>query len=95
MYVQRSAIRSGLAVLLFYCLILVPAAGVPAPAAAETPLHAQRRVNSRELDRGINKNVLIINSYHYGYSWSDGILEAVYRRFSSSDMNIRLHTLYL
>jgi len=54
-----------------------------------------RRVNTRELERTRYKNVLYINSYHYGYPWSDSILRSAQRHFDHSKTNIRLHTVFL
>lgn len=39
--------------------------------------------------------VLFINSYHRGYSWSDGIEEGLRQRFSESDKRIELSIEYL
>ncbi|MDZ7797879.1 MAG: ABC transporter substrate binding protein [Candidatus Marinimicrobia bacterium] len=80
---------------LFCCLSVLLTVTFPPPLSAKTVPQGQRRVNTGEFDRVLYKNVLFINSYHYGYEWSDGVLDAVYKRFVASDIDIRLHTLYL
>ena len=37
------------------------------------------------------KKVLILNSYHVGYKWSDDIMQAIENHFSKSDMNVELY----
>lgn len=95
MYGKEYNIHRRSTAFLFCCMIVSLAVGFSLPLSAETALQEQRRVNSRELDRISHKNVLFINSYHYGYSWSDGVLDAVYKRFVAGDIDIRLHTLHL
>jgi len=46
-------------------------------------------------DDGKTKNILYINSYHPGYSWSDDIQKGLIERLHASDLTIELSVEYL
>ncbi|MBC8457115.1 MAG: PAS domain S-box protein, partial [Deltaproteobacteria bacterium] len=41
------------------------------------------------------KNVLVLNSYHKGFAWSDGIMEGIWSEFKRSGQNIKLDIEYM
>jgi len=41
------------------------------------------------------KEVLVLNSYHPGYSWSDGIMDGIKSVFKNTDINYDIHFEYM
>ncbi len=51
---------------------------------------------SNETEYPNNKHVLVINSYHQGYKWSDGLFNSIEEFFNTRSLyNTELHTVYL
>jgi len=67
------------ALCLVLALLLFAAAALPAPAQADKP----------------RKNVLILNSYHDGYAWSDDIVTGLRRVFAKSQFLVDLQIEYM
>ena len=49
------------------------------------------KVNTEELDINYKKKILILNSYHQGHPWTDGITNAILDKFTESDVNVEIH----
>jgi len=48
-----------------------------------------------EAHTGPVHNVLVLNSYHHGYYWSDNIMDAIQTEFDKSDLNVEFFFEYL
>ena len=53
------------------------------------------RCFSVEMSRELDCKVLVLNSYHRGYSWSDGILESIETEFEKSGSDAVLVVEYM
>jgi PAS domain S-box-containing protein len=74
----------------FYTLLLVQIILIPVIMAGQT-LSGVRTVNHRAFDYDLRKHVLILNSYHQGYSWTDGIVEGILEVFNTERINAEIH----
>ncbi|RKY56586.1 MAG: hypothetical protein DRP93_01045, partial [Candidatus Neomarinimicrobiota bacterium] len=49
------------------------------------------KVNTAELDINHSKKVLILNSYHHGHPWTDGVTKGILETFAERNVNIEVH----
>jgi hypothetical protein len=80
-------------VLLFLCLcfsIFIPRILAAQTASVNTP-RAEVVLNFNEFDYNLRKSVLVINSYHQGHPWTDGITRGVLRTFSKRNAHVEIH----
>jgi PAS domain S-box-containing protein len=49
------------------------------------------RVNTVALDNDYTKNIMILNSYHQGHPWTDGVTKGILDKFSEYDVNVEFH----
>jgi len=49
------------------------------------------KINRPALDQNASKKILILNSYHQGHPWTDGVTQSILKRFSEQDMNVEIH----
>ncbi|MBN2781172.1 MAG: PAS domain S-box protein, partial [Candidatus Marinimicrobia bacterium] len=52
---------------------------------------ASLRINSNEFEFNLRKHILIVNSYHQGYSWTDGITTGILDVFYRHGLNAEIH----
>lgn len=50
---------------------------------------------SVQADQGTPPRILVLNSYHSGYSWSDAIMKGIRQGFAASGTEVKLHIEYL
>ncbi|MCF7832698.1 MAG: PAS domain S-box protein [Candidatus Marinimicrobia bacterium] len=53
------------------------------------------KVNTGELDLNYSKKILVINSYHQGHPWTDGITKSILDTFNDRDVNTEIHFEYI
>ncbi|MDD3715797.1 MAG: ATP-binding protein [Candidatus Marinimicrobia bacterium] len=61
------------------------------PLRADTIINPQRTLNYNALEFDLRKNILILNSYHQGYAWTDGIVEGILEAFHQEKFNAEIH----
>ena len=72
----------------FYCIIFIMIMLIPIISVAN---EQQVKVNKAELNQNYNKRVLVINSYHQGHPWTDGITKGILDKFNEQDVNVEIH----
>ena len=76
-------IRS-LFLLAFFSLLLI----IPDKIFADS---AHVHINIGEMDVNYSKKVLLLNSYHQGYSWTDRLTGSILDKFIERDVNVQVH----
>lgn len=61
------------------------------PLRADGVVNRHRTLNYNALEYDLRKNVLILNSYHQGYAWTDGIVEGILEAFRDEKINAEIH----
>ena len=49
------------------------------------------KINTKEFDNNYRKKVLVLNSYHQGHPWTDGITKSILKTFAEHDVNVEIH----
>ena len=68
----------------FLCFFLI----VPNSVIADS---AQVQINTGEMDVNYSKKVLILNSYHQGYSWTDRATNSILDKFIERNIDVQVH----
>lgn len=55
----------------------------------------RRKINHQAFEYDMRSHVLNINSYHQGYSWTDGIVEGIMETFTENNINAEMHIVNL
>ena len=58
---------------------------------ADTSLNSTVTSNNNAFDHDQRKHVLILNSYHQGYPWTDGIVKGILEVFQKEKINAEIH----
>ncbi|MEA2076455.1 MAG: ATP-binding protein [Candidatus Marinimicrobia bacterium] len=53
--------------------------------------HVHININMEALDLNYSKKVLILNSYHQGHPWTDGVTKGILDKFVEHDVNVEIH----
>ncbi len=72
----------------FYCIIFIMIMLIPVISIAAGQ-HV--KVNKAKLDQNYQKRVLVINSYHQGHPWTDGVTKGILDKFNERDVNVEIH----
>ena len=56
-------------------------------------VYAQKeiRINTDKMENDLRKKVLIINSYHQGHPWTDGITKGILSVLKNDEIDIETH----
>ncbi len=58
---------------------------------ANTPINSTIYSNNNGFDQDQCKHILILNSYHQGYPWTDGIIKGILKTFQKEKINAEIH----
>jgi PAS domain S-box-containing protein len=61
------------------------------PLRANSVKDQQPNINYSAFKYDLGKNVLILNSYHQGYAWTDGLVEGILTAFREAKINAEVH----
>ncbi|MBW6457801.1 MAG: PAS domain-containing protein [FCB group bacterium] len=80
--------------IIIYCFCLT-AVCIPQFLTAQTASPYSQRgeviLNANEFDYNLRKNILVINSYHQGHPWTDGITRGILNTFHKRNAHVEVH----